>query len=213
MSYSTYSWFGIALAILVTRPGDLKTLFFSAIIAMYFSRYPNQDGENNARMLTKEVVSFYLTLIVIFGAITVIFALNLFTIREQPMFLRITLALIAGLVYTLVGMRCSQWGFTHSILGMLTAVACLGISGIPGNYLTSALLGYAGHLVLELLGQQDIQIFFPFPIRISLGLLKPLGKAESIIRWGCPIFTVIYAVTLIPTGVFTTIGETLQKMW
>lgn len=214
MTGKTHFIVGTTAALLITQPQDAKSIALTIGFAGIAAMYPDIDSPTSIiHKKTKEVVSFFGTLIAILIAACMYSAYTIAPITQDPALFRLILGFGAGFVFTLIGSHCSYQGFTHSIFALIWVLLCVFIAGTPKDYLLCVLIGYTSHLILDLLNEMGEQLLFPLPFRFCLHLCKSDGFIDTMTQLSGYVIVSIYIVRLIPVETMQSITQVLQEMW
>lgn len=87
--------------------------------------------------------------------------------------------LIALIVLVVIGLKSNHRGFTHSILALalFSTVTCL----ILGETWKWFAIGYASHLVIDLLNKKGESLLFPLTTKVCLNLCKADGITNKVL--------------------------------
>ena len=87
--------------------------------------------------------------------------------------------LIALIVLVVIGLKSNHRGFTHSILALalFSTVTCL----ILGETWKWFAIGYASHLVIDLLNKNGESLLFPLTTKVCLNLCKADGITNKVL--------------------------------
>lgn len=214
MTGKTHFIVGTTAALLITQPQDVKSIALTIGFAGIAAMYPDIDSPTSIiHKKTKEVVSFFVTLIVILAAACMYSAYTIAPITQDPVLFRVILGFGAGFVFTLIGSHCSYQGFTHSVLALIWALLCVFVAGTAKDYLLCVLIGYTSHLILDFLNEKGEQLLFPLPFRFCLHLCKSDGLINAMMQLSGYVIVSLYIARLIPVGTMQNIAQVLQKMW
>lgn len=87
--------------------------------------------------------------------------------------------LIALIVLVVIGLKSNNRGFTHSILALalFSTITCL----ILGETWKWFAIGYASHLVIDLLNKKGESLLFPLTTKVCLNLCKADGITNKVL--------------------------------
>ena len=90
---------------------------------------------------------------------------------------RLVVGIALFVVFTGIGAHTDHRTFTHSLLAMVAFCVAVQLACPP--LLPYFAAGYASHLVLDVTNKQGIRLFWPLKPKISLGLCRAKGSANT----------------------------------
>lgn len=97
--------------------------------------------------------------------------------------------LIALIVLVVIGLKSNHRGFTHSILALalFSTATCL----ILGETWKWFAIGYASHLVIDLLNKKGESLLFPLTTKVCLNLCKADGITNKVLGSLATVITLV----------------------
>ena len=202
----THFSIGIATALVITHPQTVPGVVTAMAGGAFGSWIPDIDLRNRNKQSTDEekpesIWDFLLKVLFLVAFIV----LDFFAGRGMYQYIvdnwgvKVWGALFGIIILLLIGLNTKHRTFTHSLLAMamfygLTYWFCRP-AAIP------LLIGYASHLVLDLLNIDGPQLFFPIPWFPALQLCSSGNrKANDLLFWGSFAVNAIFGGFLFASG-------------
>lgn len=175
----THMVVGIAAGVAILKPDNLPILVTGVGAAALGALLPDIDvGTSESHEDAERVV--YLAA----ASVVIVFLLEHFLkleVYEQLLanysLKRILLIATIFIGICGVGMETPHRSFMHSILAMLLLSAC--VYALFPPLAPYFLVGYASHLLTDCFNRKRVQLFFPLPGGIALGVCHAHGPANS----------------------------------
>ncbi|MBR3162276.1 MAG: metal-dependent hydrolase [Bacilli bacterium] len=196
MTAKTHIIAGTALTVLMTRPDNIKFLTLSVAGGVIGSIIPDIDSKNSEtnQVFDKVTVVTVLTIIICF-LIEYFFHIGLYKLLlKKHNIEELLITAILFFIMCIIGGRSSHRSITHSILGLIIFTCIINIS-LPKVFIDSFVIGYASHIVLDLLNHRGIKLFYPIKKRLCLDLCDSDGLINNIIFYVSSIFLVIISIS------------------
>ncbi len=202
MLSKTHLAIGIATSLTVLQPSTPKEIAVAVIGGAMGGSIPDIDIIKNKTNLDSIVTQSTAALIVL-AAVLCDYYFNYGIVRylgSHPESLFTGIALYV--LFCVIGFYAPHRGFTHSFLGMALFTSSVRI--IYPELTGAFLLGYASHLVLDLLNRKPMKLFYPirkgvclrlcYSNRLANRVLFIIGTSLSIVMLMYQIFMILNTV-------------------
>ena len=119
-----------------------------------------------------------------------------------------TISSDAGIVSFIVRLFCKHRGFTHSLwfLSIFMFLSYNAITSSVSNLMITALLGISvgigSHILLDFLNPKGVEMYWPYPKKIGLGIITTGTILETVFKY-CLVIMFAYLVYIrIKFGIF-----------
>lgn len=176
----THMVIGIAAGLAVVKPDTFSELVFGAGIAAMGGLISDIDvGTSDSHRDADRVT--YLAVFVVLAVVVLehIFHLGIarLLIQNDNVF-RICIGLAGFVGICAFGKEQPHRTFMHSLLAMVLLSFCLGLlSPVAVPYFA---VGFLSHIVTDLFNRKRVQVWYPFPGGLCLGLFHAHGLANTI---------------------------------
>lgn len=188
---------GAGTALAVMHPNDPKGCCLAVIGGFLGGVIPDADilqHDYKKDALKGQIIAF-LTTACLFLADRII-GFNIFTDFPPANIIWLNIGLILFAVLYVICLPQPHRGFSHSLLAM--ALFSVSIAFIYRPLLPFFLLGFASHIVIDLLNKRGVKVFFPANLGICLRLCTANGLANSILQ----IVGFVVAIVFLINGLF-----------
>mgnify|MGYP000945358721 FL=1 len=98
-------------------------------------------------------------------------------IKQKLLLMGTIMALLVAVLAC--GRASGHRGFSHSLLGLVVAVAAVRLAYPP--LVTYFAMGYVSHVLLDLLNKRPVRLFWPVGRGVSLGACKAGGVLDNVL--------------------------------
>lgn len=184
----THFTFGIASALIITQPQTVAGLITSVAggaIGGWVVDVDIKDRDIDIEDEAGQERVFNTIIEAIF--ILILFGIDFFTGKGMCKYIidnwsvKVWGALLGILVFVIIGLNTKHRTFTHSLMAMLLFSGLVYMFCRPATI--AFLIGYASHLVLDLLNKRGLQLFFPIRQRYCFDICASGGTANKVLFW------------------------------
>lgn len=179
----THATIGVVAGLAIMQPHDVPTLVIGGTVAAVGALYPDLDAEHSmAQQGIKKIIELVATVVAIGLGVFWVTARHQIDIQMQlPSITNVgPLNVIGGillLAFGIFGTFQKHRTVMHSFLAMIAATFFAWMfAGWYGIYFG---IGYASHLILDMLNFQGIQLLYPLKKKVSLKLCKSNGTVNT----------------------------------
>lgn len=179
----THATIGAVAGLAIMQPHDLTTLVIGGAVAMAGALYPDLDAEHSmAQQGIKKIINLVVVTVAVGLGIGWLNTYHQIDIQMQlPSIANVgSLNIVGGillLAFGIFGVFQKHRTIMHSLLAMIIATFFAWMfAGWYGIYFG---IGYASHLILDILNFQSIQLLYPLEKRFSLKLCKSNGTVNT----------------------------------
>lgn len=195
MMFKTHATAGIATAIFITQPNDIKSLFLCSASACIGSVISDIDvTTSKSRKGLGKVIAIAGASAIAVCLAEYIFKLGIFSyFQSNSSIMQILTGIAFFLAICIFGEHQPHRTFMHSLIGgFLTTAAAAIIVPQFGAYFA---IGFLSHIALDLLNEKKVQLLYPSKrLSFSLCVCKAGKRADKIL---CLLFSVVIVAEII----------------
>lgn len=194
MDGQTHAALGAATALVIIRPAEPKTLIATAAVGAFAGILPDIDTGGKVASIIHKITLAFIWIVCFFvcqAALTGSTVIE--SIDDSGMAINMLgLAILIG--FSIFGDTQPHRGFTHSVLALL--IASFSAYLIFKNLALAFCIGYASHLLIDMVNKKGEQLLYPMPNRWCLNLCKANGLAALCTRMASYLVCIGYAAYL-----------------
>lgn len=194
MDGQTHAALGAATALVIIRPAEPKTLIATAAVGAFAGILPDIDTGGKVASIIHKITLAFICIVCFFvcqAALTGSTVIE--SIDDSGMAINMLgLAILIG--FSIFGDTQPHRGFTHSVLALL--ISSFSAYLIFKNLALAFCIGYASHLLIDMVNKKGEQLLYPMPNRWCLNLCKANGLAALCTRMASYLVCIGYAAYL-----------------
>ena len=181
----THATVGVLAGLMIMQPHDPYQMAMGAAVAMTGALLPDTDSEHS---LAQQGIKKILKVVVAVGALVAAYLyyktkfkleLDLGTASINLVSPLNVIGMILLMAFGIFGETRPHREIMHSVLAMMIGTL-LAWMAFP-HFAIYFFVGYASHLLLDMLNYQGIQLLYPKKKKFSLGLCKSGGKVNTML--------------------------------
>lgn len=194
MDGQTHAALGAAIALVVIRPAEPATLIATAAVGAFAGILPDIDTGGKVAPIIHKITAAFICIVCFFvGQAALTGSTVIESIDGSGIAVNLLgLAILIG--FSIFGGTQPHRGFTHSVLAML--IASFSAYLIFKNLALAFCIGYASHLLIDLVNKKGEQLLYPMPNRWCFNLCKANGLAALYTRMASYLVCIGYAAYL-----------------
>ncbi|WP_315074457.1 metal-dependent hydrolase [uncultured Clostridium sp.] len=191
MTYKTHAAIGIGTSSFLIPTNDVKTILAGITLAIAGSLIVDVDTPSSkAAVFIKNIICFSAIIILINVFLLQTYNINLINyITQNQELQRLAPGIISLIMLIIIGLNSKHRYFTHSIpifLAFTTAVYF-----IVGQFYIWFSVGYIMHILVDLLNEKPVNLFYPLKKGFCLGICKSSGIVDNTLFIVFSIITVM----------------------
>lgn len=194
MDGQTHAALGAATALVVIRPTEPTTLIATAAVGAFAGILPDIDTGGKVAPIIHKITAAFICIVCFFvGQAALTGSTVIESIDGSGIAVNLLgLAILIG--FSIFGGTQPHRGFTHSVLALL--IASFSAYLIFKNLALAFCIGYASHLLIDMVNKKGEQLLYPMPNRWCLNLCKANGLAALCTRMASYLVCIGYAAYL-----------------
>lgn len=194
MDGQTHAALGAATALVVIRPAEPTTLIATAAVGAFAGILPDIDTGGKVAPIIHKITAAFICIVCFFvGQAALTGSTVIESIDGSGIAVNLLgLAILIG--FSIFGGTQPHRGFTHSVLALL--IASFSAYLIFKNLALAFCIGYASHLLIDMVNKKGEQLLYPMPNRWCLNLCKANGLAALCTRMASYLVCIGYAAYL-----------------
>lgn len=181
MTGKTHLAVGVLTACAVTRPQSIPEIVLCVGTAAVGALISDVDvTHSNAKNSLHQIIGMIVGAVVLMVAINMIFDIDLYSrLDKSSSIYRMIVGVLIFIGICVFGERTPHRSFMHSIVG--AAALSFAVSIISVELLPYFIVGFASHIVIDMLNSKKVRILFPLKGGIALGVCKSNGLVNKLL--------------------------------
>jgi len=190
MTGKTHMAVGVGAATIMLPSNDIKSILGGTALAVIGSLIVDIDTHKSKGFIfLKNLLGCAIILIILGLLVKFKFNINIFNyITQNKELTKLFPAFVIFLILIVLGSISSHRSFTHSIIGFI--LFTIPIYMMTGELFKWFAIGYAAHILADILNKKEIKILYPIKKGVSLHLCSANGTVDKFLFF-CAIGIII----------------------